>query len=128
VLDLYRQNLLVLGGKSCSSCREPGSDICILVYKWTHCRTHTVFMNSSAKVYWRYLNTLPASNHWSAHVPLINSREWARCCDGIQWVRYEPVRIITTHFCSFLIAHVEWQNYNYSVLLTFKLDAVCCIL
>jgi len=28
-----------------------------------------------------------ASHDWSPHILFINSREWAWCCDSIQWIR-----------------------------------------
>jgi hypothetical protein len=37
ILDSYRENLVALGGESCSSCWKPGSDSCLSVYQWTHC-------------------------------------------------------------------------------------------
>jgi hypothetical protein len=33
ILDLYRENLVTLGGKSCSSSRELGSDNCVQLYQ-----------------------------------------------------------------------------------------------
>jgi hypothetical protein len=36
ILDSYRENLVALGGESCSSCWETGSDSCVPVYQWTH--------------------------------------------------------------------------------------------
>jgi hypothetical protein len=37
ILDPYRENLVALGGESCSSSRETGSDSCVQLYQWTHC-------------------------------------------------------------------------------------------
>jgi hypothetical protein len=37
ILDSYRENIVALGGESCSSSREPGSDSCVQLYQWTHC-------------------------------------------------------------------------------------------
>jgi hypothetical protein len=33
----YQENLVALGGESCSSCREPVSDSCVPVSQLTHC-------------------------------------------------------------------------------------------
>jgi hypothetical protein len=33
ILHSYRENLVALGGESCSSSQEPGSDICFPVYQ-----------------------------------------------------------------------------------------------
>jgi hypothetical protein len=35
--DSYRGNLAGLGGESCSSGREPGSDSCFQLLQWSHC-------------------------------------------------------------------------------------------
>jgi hypothetical protein len=33
ILDSYQETLVALGGESCSSCQEPGSGSCVLVYQ-----------------------------------------------------------------------------------------------
>jgi hypothetical protein len=33
MLDSYRENLVAIGGESCISSREPGSDSCVQLYQ-----------------------------------------------------------------------------------------------
>jgi hypothetical protein len=42
-----------------------------------------------------------ASNDWSPYILSINSREWVRCCDGIQWGRYVYL-LVFIHLTSYV--------------------------